>query len=285
MQAYPEQHSPLEKRLLQYPGAAKPVLPAGQSPQQDLADALDNIFNHPNVGPFVAKQLIQRLVTSNPSQQYVARVAVVFANDGTGTRGNLGAVVKAILLDAEARPATATAGTGKVKEPLLRLTQLWRAYGAKAANGQYRVGNINAAFGQGPLQSPSVFNFFSPFYAPPGEFADQGLVAPELQIATEYLNTTVTNTFYNLVFFRNSSSAGVPPEGVVIDIAGELALAGDPAALVDRIAAKLLGGTISPTLAAQARAAVERTPATNPAQRVAEALYLVVTAPEYAVQR
>ena len=80
-----------------------------------------------------------------------------------------------------------------MKEPLLRLTQLWRAYGAKAANGQYRVGNINASFGQGPLQAPSVFNFFSPFYAPPGEIADQGLVAPELQIATEYLNTTVTN--------------------------------------------------------------------------------------------
>ena len=83
MQAYPEQHSPLAKKLLQYPGAAKPTLAAGQAPQQDLADALDNIFNHPNVGPFISKQLIQKLVTSNPSPQYVARVTAVFNNDGT----------------------------------------------------------------------------------------------------------------------------------------------------------------------------------------------------------
>ena len=153
------------------PRRSKSSLAAGQTPQQDLADALDNIFNHPNVGPFISKQLIQKLVTSNPSPAYVARVATVFNNDGTGRRGNLGAVVKAILLDVEARPVTVTATTGKVKEPLLRLTQLWRAYDAKAANGQYRIGNINAVFGQGPLQSPSVFNFFSPFYAPPGEIA------------------------------------------------------------------------------------------------------------------
>ena len=160
------------------PGRREADPAAGQAPQQDLADALDNIFNHPNVGPFISKQLIQKLVTSNPSPQYVARVTAVFNNDGTGKRGNLGAVVKAILLDAEARPATPAATTGKVKEPLLRLTQMWRAYGAKAASGQYRVGNVNAAFGQGPLQSPSVFNFFSPFYAPPGEISDQGLVRP-----------------------------------------------------------------------------------------------------------
>jgi uncharacterized protein (DUF1800 family) len=285
MQAYPEQHSPSPKKLLQYPGAAKPNLPAGQAPLQDLADALDNIFNHPNVGPFVAKQLIQKLVTSNPSPAYVARVAAKFNDDGTGKRGNLAAVVTAILLDAEARPATVAATTGKVKEPLLRLTQLWRAYGAQAANGQYRIGNINAVFGQGPLQSPSVFNFFSPFYAPPGEIADQGLVAPELQIATEYLNTTVTNTFYNTIFFRNSTSLNVPPEGVVIDITQEVALAGDSEALVNRIADKLLGGTISPTLKTEAKAAVERVPATSAGQRVSEAMYLIATSPEYVVSR
>jgi len=285
MQAYPEQHSPLAKKLLQYPGAAKPNLPARQAPQQDLADALDNIFNHPNVGPFVSKQLIQKLVTSNPSPAYVARVAAKFDNDGTGKRGNLAAVVKAILLDAEARPATVAATTGKVKEPLLRLTQLWRAYGAQAANGQYRLGNINAVFGQGPLQSPSVFNFFSPFYAPPGEIADQGLVAPELQIATEYLNTTVTNTFYNVIFGWNSTVPGLPANAVVMDFSQEVTLAGDPEALVNRIADKLLGGTISPTLKAEARAAVERVPAASAGQRVSEAMYLVATSPEYVVSR
>jgi uncharacterized protein (DUF1800 family) len=285
MQAYPEQHSPLAKTLLQYPGAAKPSLPPSQAPQQDLADALDNIANHPNVAPFISKQLIQRLVTSNPSPAYVARVATVFNNDGSGRRGNLGAVVRAVLLDAEARPATPTATSGKVKEPLLRLTQLWRAYGAKAASGEYRIGNINAAFGQAPLQSPSVFNFYSPFYAPPGELAAQGQVAPEMQIATEYQNTTVTNTFYNLVFFWNSSATGLPAGAVVLDTTQELALVADPAALVGRVSEKLLGTAPSATLAAQARAAVERVPATSSGQRVAEAMFLVVTSPEYAVQR
>lgn len=285
MQAYPEQHSPLAKQLLQYPGATKPMLPAGQSPQQDLADALDNVFNHPNVGPFIARQLIQKLVTSNPSPQYVARVAARFSNDGTGKRGNLGAVVKAVLLDAEARPSSVSAATGKVKEPLIRLTQLWRAYGAQAANGQYRIGNINAVFGQGPLQSPSVFNFFSPAYAPPGEIADQGLVAPELQIATEYLNTTVTNTFYNVIFFWNSTVPGLPANAIVMDFSPEVAVAGDAGALVNRIADKLTGGTISPVLQAEARAAVERVPVTSPGQRVSEAMYLIATSPEYVVQR
>ncbi len=285
MQAYPEQHSPSPKKLLQYPGAVKPDLPAGQSPQQDLADALDNIFNHPNVGPFIAKQLIQKLVTSNPSPDYVARVTAKFNNDGTGKRGNLAAVVRAILLDAEARPSSVAAATGKVKEPLLRLTQLWRAYGAQAANGQYRIGNINAVFGQGPLQSPSVFNFFSPFYAPPGEISDQGLVAPELQIATEYLNTTVTNTFYNVIFFWNSTVPGLPANAIVLDFSQEVALAGDSEALVNRIAEKLLGGTISPTLKAEAKAAVERVPATSAGQRVSEAMYLIATSPENAVSR
>jgi uncharacterized protein (DUF1800 family) len=285
MQAYPEQHSPLAKKLLQYPGATKPNLAAGQSPQQDLADALDNIFNHPNVGPFISKQLIQKLVTSNPSPEYVARVTARFDNDGAGKRGNLAAVVKAVLLDAEARPSSVAAATGKVKEPLLRLTQLWRAYGAQAANGQYRIGNINAVFGQGPLQSPSVFNFFSPFYAPPGEIADQGLVTPELQIATEYLNTTVTNTFYNVIFLWNSTVPGLPANAIVMDVAQEVALAGDPEALVNRVADKLLGGTISPALKAEAKTAVERVPATSAGQRVSEAMYLIATSPEYAVQR
>jgi uncharacterized protein (DUF1800 family) len=285
MQAYPEQHSPVAKKLLQYAGATKPNLAAGQTPQQDLADALDSIFKHPNVGPFIAKQLIQKLVTSNPSPAYVARVATVFNNDGTGKRGNLGAVVKAILLDAEARPATVTATTGKVKEPLLRLTQLWRAYGAKSANGEYRIGNINAVFGQGPLQSPSVFNFFSPFYAPPGEIANQNLVAPEMQIATEYLNTTVTNTFYNLVFFWNSSATGLPANAIVLDTTQELALAGDSEALVNNIADKLLGTVPSAILKAETKAAVDRVATTNPGQRVAEAMYLIVTSPDFVVQR
>ncbi|MCG8371082.1 MAG: DUF1800 domain-containing protein, partial [Proteobacteria bacterium] len=172
------------------------VLPAGQTGEQDLSDALDNVFNHANVGPFMAIRLIQRLTTSNPSPGYVRRVAEVFNDNGFGERGDLGAVVRAILLDPEARPAMPVEIDGKLKEPLLRLTQLFRAYDASSRSGRYPLAASYIVFGQGPLQSPSVFNFFSPFYAPPGEIRNNSLVAPELEIATEFLNTFFTNYMF-----------------------------------------------------------------------------------------
>jgi uncharacterized protein (DUF1800 family) len=287
MKAYPEQHSSVSKRLLDYPDVAKPELPEGQTPEQDLADALDNVFNHPNVGPFISRRLIQRLVTSNPSPGYVSRVAAVFDDDGHAQRGNLGAVVRAILLDGEARPAAGTQSdlAGKVKEPLLRLIQLWRAYEGRARSGLYRITDADLKFGEGHLLSPSVFNFFTPDYAPQGEIADRGLVAPEMQIATEYLNTLVTNTFYTQVISRNSTKTGIGADIVVIDIAEEVGLASDPDALVARLADKLLGGRISASLEAEARAAILRYPVSKPAQRVADAMYLIVTSPQFAVQR
>ena len=236
--------------------------PRARPPQQDLADALDNIFNHPNVGPFISKQLIQKLVTSNPSPQYVARVTAVFNNDGSGKRGNLGAVVKAILLDAEARPATPAATTGKVKEPLLRLTQLWRAYGAKAASGQYRVGNVERRVRPGAAAVAVGVQFLQPVLRAARRDLRPGPGAPELQIATEYLNTTtVTNTFYNTIFVRNSTATNLPPNAVRARhhargrARRRLRGAGEP-----KIADKLLGGQISPTLKAEAKAAVERVP-------------------------
>ena len=174
--------------------------------------ALDNIFHHPNVGPFIAQRLIQHLVTSNPSPQYVERVARKFNDDGSGQRGNLSAVVKAVLLDSEARAAPASATAGKLKEPLLRLTQLWRAYGARSQSGKYNVQNITGLIGQGPLQAPSVFNFFSPFYAPPGEIANQGLVAPEMQVTTEYLSSLWTDYVFVLAFcYTTTPIQGCPP--------------------------------------------------------------------------
>ena len=292
MQAYPEQHSTGTKRLLPVNGVAA-TLPAGQTPAQDLAAALDNIVNHPNVGPFIGKQLIQKLVTSNPSPQYVERIARVFNNDGTGQRGNLGAVVKAILLDSEARNAPTSATAGKLKEPLLRLTQVLRAYNAQAVSGRYFItpNQLTAAFGQAPLNSPSVFNFFSPFYAPPGEISTQGLVAPELQLATEYLNTQVTNYFYQQSFcfvptpVAGSGCPALGPDTIVLDTSSELALAANSDALVTRIAERLLAGQISATLRTQARGMVDIVPASSAQQRVAEALYLISTSPDFALQR
>jgi hypothetical protein len=214
----------------------------------------------------------------------VSRVAERFNDNGRGARGDLAAVVKAILLDSEARGAT-TAASGKLKEPLLRVTQLWRAYNGRAANGSYAAfANPSPILGQGPLQAASVFNFFGPDYAPPGEIRDAGLVAPELEIATEYQNTQVTNRL-RTYSFRNSRTAGLNPEDIVIDIEAEAAVAADPNALVALVADKLLAGEISTTLRAEAVNLVGRYTAADATSRAAQAVYSVVTSPEYALQR
>ena len=280
MQLYPDFHDTGEKLLLN--GV---VLPAGRSGEQDLADALDNVFNHPNVGPFMAIRLIQRLTTSNPSPGYVQRVAEVFNDNGAGVRGDLRAVVKAILMDPEARPELPTAIDGKLKEPLLRLTQLWRAYDATSASGGYRFPAASFFFGQGPLQAPSVFNFFSPFYAPPGEISDASLVAPELQIATEFQNTFVTNFFFYQAFFQNHLNTGeLQPDDVYIDFADEMAIAADPNALIDMVSGKLLGGVMSDTLRREIFDIVSAIPETDAALRAAETIFLIVSSPEFAAQ-
>ncbi len=287
MQLYPEFHDTGSKLLLD--GV---VLPAGQSGEQDLEAALDNVFLHDNVGPFIAVRLIQRLVTSNPSPGYVARVAGVFNDNGAGVRGDLGAVVKAILLDDEARPGLPMELDGKLKEPLLRLTQLWRAYGARSENGPMRlVGGVPPyiLLGQGPLQAPSVFNFFSPFYAPPGEIRNSGLVAPEMEIATEYNNTLVTNYLFYQTFAANSVAAedpGFSDDDVYIDVSAELAVADDNAALIDLVAEKLLLGDMSETLESEINGMLDLIPGPdNALLRVAETIYFVATSPEFAYQR
>lgn len=287
MQLYPSHHDTGEKILLN--GV---VLPAGQSGDEDLAAALDNIFNHPNVGPFVSIRLIQRLVTSNPSPSYVARVAGVFNDNGQGVRGDLGAVVKAILLDEEARPGLAMDPDGKIKEPLLRLTQLWRAYNATSVSGKYQLLAQIPPFiflAQGPLQSPSVFNFFSPFYAPPGEFRDSDFVAPELEIATEYQQTLITNYMFYQSFFANSNnaaSADLSEDDVLIDVAEEMLIADDAEALINSVVEKLMAGRISPVLRDEIGGMLALIAGPDDdALRVAETIYLVVTSPEYAFQR
>jgi uncharacterized protein (DUF1800 family) len=261
------------------------TIPAGQLGERDLADALDNVFNHPNVGPFMAIRLIQRLVTSNPSPGYVSRVASVFNNNGQGVRGDLGAVVKAILLDPEAQPVMRMDLDGKIKEPLLRLTQLWRAYDATSTSGRYPFNFAYIIFGQGPLQSPSVFNFYSPFFAPTGEIRDNSLVAPELEIATEYLNTYMTNYMFGQTFGLNSTNENLDPDDVYINFEAEMAIAADIDLLIDTVAGKLLGGQISDTLRNEIAGMLALVPETDTAVRAAETVYFVVTSPEYAYQR
>lgn len=261
------------------------VLPPGQTGEQDLEDALDNIFNHGNVAPFMAIRLIQRLTTSNPSPGYVRRVAEVFEDNGFGERGDLGAVVKAILLDPESRPAMAMEIDGKLKEPLLRLTQLFKAYNATSASGRYPLVASYILFGQGPLQSPSVFNFFSPFFAPPGEIRNSNLVAPELEIATEYLNTLYTNYMFFQTFGLNHTNTELNEDDIYINFQEEMDIAADSDALIDMVAGKLLGDEISDTLRAEIGGMLERIPVTDTAIRAAETIFFVTTSPEYTYQR
>jgi hypothetical protein len=264
------------------------IVPAGQTGDEDLQAALDNIFNHPNVGPFVAIRLIHRLVTSNPSPGYIQRVASVFNNNGFGIRGDLGAVVKAILLDPEARSDLPMEIDGKMKEPLMRLTQLWRAYDGQSQSGVFPLAPAYIIFGQGPLQASHVFNFFSPFFAPPGEIRNSGLVAPELQIATEYQNTFTTNYFFHLTFNWNSELQAPGEDDVLIDISEEIAVAGDTDALIDLVANKLLAGDISAPLRTELVNMIDRVRVAfpgNDAALAAEAIYFVVTSPEFAYQR
>jgi len=152
------------------------IAPAGLTARQDMKIALDSLFNHPNVGPFIGKAMIQRLVTSNPSEQYVARVAAAFNNNGQGVRGDMGALVKAVLLDSEARQdpnntnSSGALNFGKLKEPLLKATHLLRALNAAPgtqANSNFHLFSktsdvVDDILGQAVLSSPSVFNFFSP---------------------------------------------------------------------------------------------------------------------------
>ena len=280
MALYPNYHDTGQKTIL---GGV--VIPAGQTGMQDLDAALDNIFNHPNVGPFIAIRLIQRLVTSNPSPGYIDRVANVFNNNGSGIRGDLGAVVKAILLDEEARPDMPMELDGKIKEPLLRLTQLWRAYNATSRSGRFPISYIYIIFGQGPMQAPHVFNFFSPFYAPPGEIRDSSLVAPELEIATEYLNTYVTNFMFVQSFVMNSANTNLEDDDVYINFESEMLLAADVDMLIDSVAGKLLAGGISAPLRNEIAGMLALIPETDTAARAAETIYFIVTSPEYAYQR
>ena len=165
----------------------------------NLESALDNVFRHPNVGPFLARRLIQRLVSSNPSPAYVGRVAAVFGNNGQGVRGDLAAVVRAILLDDEARSELnlTNPSWGKLREPMLRFIQWARSFKGASATGDWNVGNTSdpaRSLGQSPQRSPSVFNYFRPGYVPAGTaIGTAGLVAPEFQLANEssvagYLN-------------------------------------------------------------------------------------------------
>jgi uncharacterized protein (DUF1800 family) len=303
MMAYPQYHSPEIKQFLGVTIAPQ----ATANPAASLKVALDTLADHSNTAPFISRQLIQRLVTSNPSPTYVQDVAAVFANNGSGVRGDMKAVVKAVLMHAEARQLSNTAG--KVREPVLRLAAYLRAFRHSSDTGSWRVGNTDspsASLGQTPLRAGSVFNFFRPGYVAPGSVsAAAGLVAPELQL----YNETSVSGWVN--YMRDGLNSGVGQvngtvNGVVRnrrdlqrDWSAEMALATTPASLASTVTDKLLYGQPSPALQTEIVNAISTIaiPALNATgsnqaqvdaakrQRVMAAVLLTVASPEFLVQK
>lgn len=262
----------------------------------ELNTALDVIFNHPNVGPFIGRQLIQRLVTSNPSPAYVQRVAAVFNNNGSGVRGDLAAVVRAILLDAEARDMTAVNSTtfGKVREPMIRLTNWMRAFGATSVSGGYLITSTsgNTSLGQSALAAPSVFNFYRPGYVPPNtRLGAAGLNAPEFQIVDEVTVAGYANTIQAAIGTGIGTGADVRSA-----YAAEIAVAGDATVLVERMNRLLLYGQMSSALRVRITDSVNSVaiPGAGATQaqidaarlnRAKLAIYMTMVSPEYLIQR
>ena len=278
----------------------------GASGGQDIDMALDILFYHSNTAPFVSKLLIQRMVKSNPSPEYIERVASIFVNNGEGVRGDLSAVVKAILLDDEARHCSwiEDVTSGKMREPMMRYMQMLKAFDAANQSGKmWSVGWIADDLGQHPMTSPSVFNFFLPSYAPSGPVADSSLVAPEFEL----LNSAIAIKYINLIsdmlfgeYYMESITMAHPDEigypwwdmgfdspedHVDLNFNDEIILAStDAHAMVDRLNILLAGGTASSETIDTISNIIE-IEALEPADRVKVALYLLLISPDYIIQK
>jgi uncharacterized protein (DUF1800 family) len=278
MVPFESNHDTDTKQLLQYSGATSGgMLLGGQSAEQDLQGALDNIFNHPNVPAFVSLRLIEHLVTSNPSPAYVQRVAEVFKNNGSSVRGDMKAVIAAILLDPEARqgddPNNVIATGGHLQEPILYMSGLLRAFSAvtDGSNLAFDGGQMS----QQALFPGSVFNFYSPSYV----ITDSSLVGPEFQILT-------TATAPNRVNFANSFVFGSIGSGTTVDLTAYANQASNPTALLDSLNTLMMHGSMSTEMRASILTAMQAVPAgqNQSLQQARTAIYLIGTSSQYQVQ-
>ena len=304
MVGYPQYHATEEKSFLGTTIAAQGTA----DPSASLKAALDALHGHPNVGPFIGRQLIQRFVTSNPSPAYVASVAAAFDNNGSGVRGDMKAVIRAVLLHPEARSTSDR--SGKVREPILRLSALLRAFGYASDSGRFRVGNTDSAsnsLGQTAMRSPSVFNFYRPGFVAPGtQAAAAGLVAPEMALVHETSAAGYVNYIRDGVSQGFGASASVTVNGTQVSrrdlqpsFADELALADRPAELVQQVADKLMPDGMPDALKSEIVSAVGaitipalNSTGSNQSQidaakrtRVNAAVFLTMVSPEFQVQK
>ncbi len=285
MVMHPEHHDFGTKTLLG--GIVVPARDAtAENGLRDIRDAVDSLFRHPNTAPFLAKKLIQFLVTANPSPAYVQRVSSVFVDDGSGARGNLGAVVKAVLLDPEARGVPTDPAFGKTREPVIRTMHLARLMKMTEAHPEFVWWNPEGTYYdysfQEPLLSPSVFNFYTPEYQAPGEIRNAGLVSPGFQIVDSYSAISFPNLLWD---YLNEGFAS----GWRIDFdanhAELLKLAGDDATLVDRINLLLCAGDMSARTRTAILDAFAAEPDLTAKDKVVVALWTAINSPEGATQR
>ena len=287
-------HDITAKTLLNYPGAVNQNIAAGLNGNVEMDLALDNIFNHPNVGPFVSRLLIQHMVTSDPTPAYVGRIAAVFNNNGFSVRGDLKAVVKAILLDPEARGDVKTdPNYGKLREPVQLATNFLKAFNVRSADGLQpsdgviATGSLFLNMGQNPFNAPTVFNYYAPDYIIPGT----ALNGPEFNIMTTSTSIARANYGNTMTFSRIAAAPPNIPLGTSIDLAEMEAIAASDLSgnlLVDALNRRMMHSTMSAGMKnaiLTAVTAIPPTPATNMLARARQAVYLVATSSQYQVQR
>lgn len=281
-------HDITAKTLLNYPGAVNVNLPPNQNGATDLNQTLDNIFNHPNVAPFVSRLLIQHLVTSDPTPAYVGRIAAIFNNNGSNVRGDLKEVVRAILLDPEARGDFKTdPDYGKLREPTQLATCLLRQFGVQSADGATQsdgvVNQIVSPLGQSAFLSPSVFNYYSPSYVIPGT----ALNGPEF--GTLNTGTAIARAnFINTMVFNRVNVSTTAPLGTSINFAEIQSFAAADASnnqLLDVLNTRMMHGAMSAEMRNTILTAVQAVPTANTLLRVQTAIYLIATSSQYQVQR
>lgn len=285
MKAYEDFHDRNPKQLLD-----GQTVSGGRSARDDLELALDNLFNHTNVPPFVSRQLIQRLVTSNPTPAYIERVSNIFRNNGNGTRGDLAAVVKAILLDPEALNGHSLDSFqfGKLKEPVVKIASIWRAFNARGRYNRFRYADPNKDFAQQPYSASSVFNFYSPDYRPPGTVGELGLYSPEAQLMNESTAVRGNNRLFDYAFEipLGNDEIYANQHQITLDLGPWLALSPQPAALVEGLNQLLMAGQMSEHMKDVLTRLAGRTRLNdNGSNRVREVIHMIFVSPEFSIQR
>lgn len=284
MQHYANHHDTSEKRIL-----TGVTIPAGTPGPESLKIALDTLYQHPNTASFISRHLIKRLVTSNPSPEYVQRVANIFSANNQGVRGDMRAVVRAILFDPEVWDGAHLDKPhwGKPREPIVKVASLMRTMSCKPGSGYYRLGTLQSAdydIGQPPLMSNSVFNFFQPDFSPNGELTDAGLTAPEYQITNNNTLTGYLNVVHNVLDFGLYSN----DDNIKCDYSPYTALAQDPVQLAQKLSAVFTGSQLSPAtlkIMSDAVATIPASSASGLQNRVKAAVMLLMSSPDFNVQR